>query len=316
MMIKTYVSIRKNPLTSLKLWMTLLLFLSVMNGWAIAAVKEATSTTPFTIAVIPDSQYMVSGSKDGSPTMFNNQVKWIMDNVRTLNIKFVTHVGDLVNTSDKSSQWTAGSHAMYQLDGAVPYAIAPGNHDTSSGDGDFNTFNTYFPVSKFSGFSWYGDGYNNRNHNSYQLFSTNGMDFIIIHMAFHPSSAMLSWASQILDYYPNHRAIISTHRFLDKDGINPNSKDIWSDVINKHNNVFMVVCGHEHSQRMFVYKNNSGNNVYCLLTDYQDDDPQIAKLRYYTFKPGENAVYAYTYATHKKNVPFFIFYGNPARHGA
>lgn len=261
------------------------------------AVTRLNPSKAFTLVVIPDSQEMVGSDGGGTPAMFINQVKWIKNNVGALNIKFVSQVGDLTDDST-SSQWTTVKNAMYQLDNIVPYALAPGNHDSSSGD--FNTFNTYFPYSKYSGYSWYGGAYNNRNHNSYQLFSAGGMDFIIIHFAYAPDSSERSWASDVLNKYPNRRAIISTHSFQDASGMTPEGRVIWSDVVKTHKNVFMVLCGHMHYQRYRTYTNNFGGTVHILLSDYQGDNPQVARLRYYTFKPAENTVYAYTYSTEMK----------------
>lgn len=261
------------------------------------AVTGLNPSKAFTLVVIPDSQEMVGSDGGGTPTMFINQVKWIKNNVGALNIKFVSQVGDITD-NNISSQWDTVKNAMYQLDNIVPYAIAPGNHDSSSGD--YNTFNTYFPYSKYSGYSWYGGAYNNRNHNSYQLFSASGMDFIIIHFAYAPDASERAWASGVLDRYPNCRAIISTHSFQDASGMTPEGSAIWSDVVKTHKNVFMVLCGHMHYQRYRTYTNNFGGTVHILLSDYQGDNPQVAKLRYYIFKPAENTVYAYTYSTVRK----------------
>jgi hypothetical protein len=80
----------------------------------------------------------------------------------------------------------------------------------------------------------------------------------------------------------------------------PEGSAIWTGVVKNHNNVFMVICGHMHYQRYYTYTNNFGSIVHVLLSDYQGDNPQVAKLRYYTFKPAENTVYAYTYSTVRK----------------
>jgi hypothetical protein len=265
-----------------------------LKDTATFTVPGSDPSASFSLVVIPDSQEMAGSDNGGTPSMFINQVKWIKNNVNSLNIAFVSHVGDITDDNN-SDQWTTARTAMYQLDGVVPYAIAPGNHDT--GSGDFSTFNSSFPYSKYSNLSWYGGAYNNRNHNSYQLFSAAGMDFLIIHLAYAPDSGERAWASGILDKYPGRRAIISTHSFQDSSSMTAEGSAIWSDVVKAHDNVFMVVCGHMHYQRYFTYKNNFGHDVHVLLTDYQGDNPQLAKLRYYTFKPAENAVYAYTYST-------------------
>ena len=54
-----------------------------------------------------------------------------MANKDRYNIKYVLQLGDVVN-NDVAIQWTNAQAALTMLDGVVPYAIAPGNHDFSS----------------------------------------------------------------------------------------------------------------------------------------------------------------------------------------
>jgi 3',5'-cyclic AMP phosphodiesterase CpdA len=63
----------------------------------------------------------------------------------------------------------------------IPYSLAPGNHDLNFDTGDPQNFDTYFPYTDFSEYSWYGGHYpDNSNTSSYQLFSAMGQDFIVL----------------------------------------------------------------------------------------------------------------------------------------
>ena len=155
------------------------------------------------------------------------------------------------------------------------------------------------PTGKFQGQSWFGGTYQaGRYENNYELFNADGMEFIVVHMAYNPSAAVRSWASGVIRQYSDRRAIVATHEYLPTSGGRTAvGESIWNDVVKSNPNVFLVVCGHHHGENMVTSTNNAGGTVYQLLTDYQGDNPQKGRMRYYTFKPGENQIVVSTYAT-------------------
>ena len=93
-------------------------------------VKAATS--PFTIVVIPDTQYYVA---DPSPSAtFGAQTQWVVDTEDSLNTVFVSHLGDIVEHKDQvEREWIDAAAYMATLDdNDVKSNVAPGNHDMSS----------------------------------------------------------------------------------------------------------------------------------------------------------------------------------------
>ena len=67
-------------------------------------------------------------------------------------------------------------------------------------------------------------------------------------------------------------------------------------------NVFMVVNGHYPGEGRRTDLNNCGQPVFQLNSDYQDDaNGGDGWLRYYTFKPSENKIYAYTFSPTRNN---------------
>lgn len=251
-----------------------------------ATLESEVTATPFVFAVVPDAQSMTCCA----PNKFINQMRWIRDHASSLNLKFVSQVGD-ITYNNSSSEWSAARTAIYQLDGVVPYGLAPGNHDSPS---DYANFNNSFPYSKYAGESWYGGAYQNRNTNSYQQFSSEDLNFTTIHLAHAPDASERAWAEGILHANMDRRVIVATHSYLNTDGsLTAEGSAIWS-MIRSHNNVFMVVCGHMHGQKYITQTNDFGHTVHILLTDYQSES-QIGKFRYYQFRPAENKVYAYTY---------------------
>jgi len=306
---RKHISAMNHKFKSMPLPVLFVLLLSIFTLNLSAADK-------FTLMVIPDSQIMTQDA----PSIYTNEITWIKNNVSNLNIKFVSHVGDVVNVSN-NTQYTNAKNAMNQMNGVVPYAIAAGNHDM--GSDNFAKFNSYFPTSMFSGNSWWGGSYDSKNLATYQKFSAYGVDFIILHFAYNPSSAMLTWADGILKNNPNRKAIISTHNYLNTDGSRSSTGNtIWNSIVKNNANVFMVVCGHNHDANRRVDNNNFGKPVHQLLADYQGDNPQHGTVRYYTFDFTSKKINAYTYSTstnhyrtESKNqfsldIPFSITTGN------
>lgn len=262
----------------------------------------AADAEPFTIIMIPDSQKYVY--YNGQDVIWYAQTQWIADNKVTSNIVFVTHVGDIVETVSDSTQWSKAVSGMAWLDSAaIPYGIAPGNHDLI-GYADPSTFNAYFPSSKYDQLSWYG-GYYLGNENSYQLFSAGGIDFIALHLAFQPTAGAITWANSILQAYPDRKALLTTHGYLDIDAsrnvyyIN-STEYIWTDLIEPNSNVHFVLCGHMHGEaRRTDVAGGAGfeHEVHQLLADYQDmPSGGDGYLRIMRFVPAENKVYVQTYS--------------------
>jgi parallel beta-helix repeat protein len=250
----------------------------------------------FTIVVLPDTQ----GYSQNNPSIFNNQTQWIADNVESLNIIFVTQLGDLVNIPYNTTQWENANQSMSKLDGKVPWAVLLGNHDANN-DNRTN-FNTYFGVERFSEESWYGGAYNvSDNSNNYQLFSASGDDYLILNLQYNPNDDVLSWASQIIDSYPDSKVIVSTHDYLM--GLNrlgqrsEIGERIWHGLIKQHaEQVFLVLCGHAGAEDLIADSVN-GNIVYQILADYQPDSYiESGWLRILTFAPSQGKVFVKTYS--------------------
>ena len=59
---------------------------------------------------------------------FFDQTQWVVENRERLNIAFVAHAGDIVQT-DYPEEWEIAQEAMSTLDGKVPYCLCLGDHD-------------------------------------------------------------------------------------------------------------------------------------------------------------------------------------------
>jgi len=183
---------------------TVFALLTILFACVTAGEPEAQSRSlgiapdgSFTIVVIPDTQgYRGGGAKEQPQVseettnpVFEAHTRWIVDNIESQRIVFVSHSGDIVDRNI-DSQWRVARKCMDRLHGRVPYGISPGNHDMTP-EGDSSLFQRYFPASRFREFDWYGGffpgnagntGISGNNANSCQLISIEGIGFIILHL--------------------------------------------------------------------------------------------------------------------------------------
>jgi beta-glucanase (GH16 family) len=235
---------------------------------------------PFTYVVLPDTQYMTSQTNQAVPEQFDRQTEWIASRASQDNIKFVSHLGDIVDFGGNRAHWEIADRALSKLDGVVPYGLTFGNHDADDrvwGRRD-TIFNEYFPRWRYEEQAWYGGSYpSNKNTNSFQIFTAGEMEYLVLHLQWDPPAEVRAWADTVLTAHPTKRVLVSTHEF-------PGNWLLWNEVLQNHSNVFMVVSGHECARERFLpLENAAGGVVYTVLTDYQCDNPSKAFLRTYSF---------------------------------
>ena len=119
-----------------------------------------------------------------------------------------------------------------------------------------------------------------------------GVDYLIVALEFGPRDEVVEWANGIIASYPNHRTIVTTHGYMDSNGLldashsgSPNSYgyasqqgntvnngvDLWNKLYKKHENIFMVMCGHMDDEDIVVVpaEGEKGNTVLQVLVNNQ-----------------------------------------------
>lgn len=262
--------------------------------------RAAYGQEDFVIVALPDTQHYVYASYH---EIFTSQTQWIanMKNDSIMNIVFVTHEGDIVNTWNDQTQWDYANISMSLLDGVVPYGVSPGNHDMDTYDRSAPLYNNTFPYTRYQEEYWYGGHCDNEtdlaNNNNYQLISAGGVDLIILQLEYYPRSEVITWADGILKANADRIAIITTHAYLDVDGTRLSQGDgIWNTLVQGNDNLCLVLCGHMHSEARSTDIVN-GREVHQLLADYQDEpNGGNGWLRIMRFVPAEDKVYVQTYS--------------------
>jgi hypothetical protein len=227
-----------------------LLGLGSLAGTSAAADDDARRTAAraaadtFTIAVYPDTQTEVVRYGD---TRLRDRTNWLVDRRDQLDLRFVTHVGDLTNWGWLvSSQLNVASQGMKPLeDAGIPYSISVGNHDTRAhgwdgrggyGGGLFvdnpeclqrfadsecrtpvllrrtQEINGVFNASRFGAVKGaYEPG---KIDNIYSTFSADGLRWMVLNLEHYPRTSVIEWANRVVRDHPTHNVLISTHMYL------------------------------------------------------------------------------------------------------
>jgi 3',5'-cyclic AMP phosphodiesterase CpdA len=280
--------------------------IAVLIGMAGGCTATEKDRAPFSVVLLPDTQ----NYSEKYPGTYLSQTCWIKDRAQQDNIRFVIHLGDIVQHDDVEQEWINADLAHRAMDGFVPYSMLPGNHDMKKRDKrrirSYKSYNKYFPPSRFEKYTWYGGHKDDTNVNNYCFFEAGGMKFIVLSLEFAPRDETLEWASGVLRSHGDRRAILATHYHLRTDGRGKETpydlagsigQDLWSKFIRKHANIFMVVCGHIGGTYHQTDINDAGAQVHEILCDYQagpnGGDGWLQVLR---FVPSENRIDVVAYS--------------------
>jgi len=267
--------------------------LLLIGSIGISATREPSS---FTIVLLPDTQNYA----ESYPGTYLAQTRWIEREAGRENVKFVIHLGDIVQHADSREQWDVADRAHRVLDGVVPYSVLPGNHDMldSAGRRDTSLYNEYFPPARFQKHAWYGGHLGETNDNNYCLFDASGMKFMVLSLEFNPAERVLQWANGVIESHKDHRVLVATHFYMRPTGRDKScGENLWNSLIRKHPNIFMVVSGHVLGVHHQTSLNDAGGKVHEILSDYQGfsngGDGWLQMLR---FVPGEDKIHVRAYS--------------------
>jgi 3',5'-cyclic AMP phosphodiesterase CpdA len=190
----------------------------------------------------------------------------------------------------------AGARQAFQIiAGKTPFSVVPGNHDYTaawrisdklSHVGGYSNFIEIFGADSpfFKGRPWYVSSFNG-GANSAQIFEGGGYKFLHIGFEMSPADDVLAWASGVIAAHPGLPTIVSTHDFLNTEGDRKpspggdlslghpehnNAEAQWTKFLSRHDQILLVLCGHQHGQSYRVDKNTAGHDVHQILADYQD----------------------------------------------
>lgn len=285
-------------------------------------VIEVLNSTDFTVVSPTNMAY----NSQYYPGIMDRQARWINETKEWLNTQFASYIGDLVIDGGNATYWGRVSSTMAILQASgTPAFSAIGNHDyddnlveDNTGTRNVTNFDRYLGYSKYVSESWWGGQKDASGVNTYQFFSVNGIEYMMLNVEFCPSNTTLDWANTLVSNYPNKNVIVNTHAYLNYDGdlltsqdlgchsfFDPsyvadvgknNGQQIWDEFVKVHKNIFMVLSGHVLGDGVEYRRDagTSGNDVHQIFHyeygSYTGVDEHTASTAIMIFKPSENLV--------------------------
>ena len=228
----------------------------------------------YTFVWMTDTQFYC----ESAPDIYETMTRWISENSRKRNIKFVFHTGDVVNQTGEDLQWQRADEAMAYLDGTVPYSILAGNHDLTNSGNPYENFLSYFGKKRRDKQNTTGNTiwYYHDGEASAQIIDTGKQDYLVLALGVWPDTEMIGWADTVLKEHTEMPAILTTHDYMDVDGTRSETGDkLFEEIVRKNPNVHLVLCGHNHDAVRLqdeLDDNNDGRAdrvVDQLMADYQ-----------------------------------------------
>ncbi|MBB4403782.1 MULTISPECIES: Ig-like domain-containing protein [Rhizobium/Agrobacterium group] len=258
----------------------------------------------YTIAVFPDTQDYTSN--DGIKHLFGEMTQWLVDNRDSHKIVFMSHVGDITQ-NNRPAEWDVAEPALRKLDGKVPYALLPGNHDQANGgtaaDHSSVELDRRFSAEKQAATNAgvFGGAYDQEQaaaRNTYSTFTApDGTKWLSISLEFGPRDDVIRWAGDVIEKFPDHRVMLATHSLTsyatrqdnlalplydegagydygmrtDQRGAN-DGEYVARALLSRYPNIVMTFSGHifgDGAETDITY-NQYGEPVFQFLVNYQN----------------------------------------------
>ncbi|CAD5989987.1 LamG-like jellyroll fold domain-containing protein [Agreia sp. COWG] len=291
-------------------------------GAASAAQAIASSATPtraakkwkpdlpsprFTVAVMPDTQYMFDGASI-DPKPLRASLHYLLSEQKHQNIVFLAHLGDLTQNGAANEMAASGAEFDVLDKSGAAYSVLAGNHDIPSSTDDQRGQTPYLDVfgpSRFSGSDSFigssADGYNTAHR-----FTAAGREWLVLALDWRTSAGGIDWARSVLAAHPQSPVILTSHTLVDSnpDGtaaFDDYGQGLWDSFIKGQDQIFLTLNGHYWGPGRTTATNAAGHAVDLHLTNYQNRYyGGAAMIRLYHFDLERNVIDVETLA------PFLI----------
>ena len=210
----------------------------------------------FSLAIVGDPQRISLGDYYQGTKKMDQLFCSIADTAQDRKLKHVFVLGDLTHMGYHNDgnlaahhydppvtiEWENAQKAVFQLNQAgIPYSICRGNHDDYMIDDYFNVPEYTDQFQGCGGF--YSDShakhpkirekdnpegyiywsavkghYEESIVNSYKTVEICGNKYLFVTVDYNPTENVIRWLDHILGEYPDHRAIVVTHSYINRSG--------------------------------------------------------------------------------------------------
>ncbi|MFD5945262.1 LamG-like jellyroll fold domain-containing protein [Streptomyces collinus] len=226
----------------------------------------------FTLAVMPDTQYLFDGpSIDKAPV--EASLRYLLEHGREENVVFLSHLGDLTQNGVKE-EFAAIGEAFRLLDRrGVGYSVLAGNHDVKSSTTDQRGATPYldaFGPERFAGQRTFG-GASPDGYNTFHRFTAGGREWLVLALDWRLSPQGYAWAEDVLAKHPKTPVILTTHELVVADDtLSDYGQQLWDRLIEDHDQIFLALGGHYWPAGRATRTNAAGHDVHLHLTNYQN----------------------------------------------
>ena len=263
----------------------------------------------YSFAVVGDTQSLNYQDVTSGTKNMQKLYQWILDNQSEKNIQYVLGLGDITNAVYKTpagdlydvnyGEWQNAIDAINLLNNNIPYSLVRGNHDgidefnSSFGEGTYYYDNLV--TMSASGNAGFYPSYINESQtifaidNTWRKVEIGAHKYLIMTLGHGQNEGVYAWANDVIAANPDYKVIATTHQFIKSDGkmytedptsgpyLDADSKrstELWNNVLSKHANVMMMICGHVCVDDIVTTQliGENGNIVTCMLVDAQDVD--------------------------------------------
>jgi hypothetical protein len=240
---------------------------AAVSGW-----RPDTDSRRFTLAVMPDTQYLFDGpSIDKAPV--EASLRYLLEHGKDENIVFLSHLGDLTQNG-AAAEFAAIGDAFELLDRrGVGYSVLAGNHDVKSSTTDQRGATPYLDVfgpGRFKGRRTFG-GASPDGYNTYHLFRAAGREWMVLALDWRLSDQGYAWAKSVLAAHPRTPVVLTTHELVvEDDTLSDYGQQLWDRLVKDHDQIFLTLNGHYWPAGRATRTNTAGNDVHLHLTNYQN----------------------------------------------
>lgn len=244
----------------------------------------------FTLAVMPDTQFLYWGSQDSvNRTPQEESFRYIIENSGDTanNIVFMTHLGDMTQDADPSSfQQVDKAFSLMDAHGAA-YSVVAGNHDVSGDDsrGDTPYLRTMGPQ-RFRRSKTFAAA-DPTGYNTAHIFQAAGRSWLVLALDWRTTDAGFAWANDIIKAHPKMPVILTAHDIVwstyddnvfpyesgdpeDNAGLSGYGQTIWDKLIKDNDQIFLALNGHYWPPGRTTLQNAAGNDVHLHIVNYQN----------------------------------------------
>jgi hypothetical protein len=247
---------------------------------------------------MPDTQMEVHEVAD---TRFRERSQWLADHAAALDLRYVTHTGDVVDWDTPDHAQTAlAREALRPLETAgIPYSLSIGNHDTQAtgvGGGardpsrtrvlqrDTSVFNSFFTATRYGAVQ--GAFEPDKVDNIYSTFTAAKANWLVLNLELWPRVAAVTWARDVVASHPGHNVIIATHSYLEADASISTSSGygdtspqyLYDNLVGVYPNVKLVFSGHAGLAAERVDVGVNGNKIVSYLQTFHSRTTNPVRL--------------------------------------